>query len=299
MNSFLKILILSLAALGLACGSGSAGNSAEASRSVTDDTGRKVELPSEVTRAVSLAPNITEIVFAVGAGDKLVGATTFCDHPEAAKKIARVGDTLKPNIETIVSLRPDVVFVSTASQLEAFTNVLERQGISVFVTGPDSVETVFRSMISIGDVLGKKEEAQKVVDGLKARVRKVKDQAGRTKYEAPQTVFVQIDPTLYTVGKGSFITDLVSVAGGRSVTADIETAYPKVSKEAARAYDPRIVILSDSPDNREPNEAFSDSQALREGRVVRIDADVLSRPGPRIVDALEQIFKAIHGRAGE
>lgn len=265
-------------------------------RVLTDDLGRKVGVPVRVDRVVSLAPNITEIVFKIGAGEKLVGVTTFCDFPEEANKIERVGDTLKPNIEKIVALRPQIVFVSTASQLESFTGVLERQGIAVYVTSPESVEGVFESMTAIGDVLGRREEAEKVVAALKARVRKVREIAERTTFEAPQTVFVQIDPTLYTVGKGSYITDLIRIAGGRSVTADVETAYPKVSREAAKAYDPRVIILSDSPDNREPNEVFAGSQAVRNERVARIDADVLSRPGPRIVDALELIFEAIHGR---
>ncbi|HUF02722.1 MAG TPA: helical backbone metal receptor [Aridibacter sp.] len=295
-NSFRTAVFILLTALLSACGGGIAPAPESGTRTVTDGIGRKIELPAEVTRTVSLAPNITEIVFAVGAGGKLVGVTTFCNYPKEAKQISKVGDTLKPNIETIVALRPQVVFVSTASQLEAFTGLLERQGIAVFVTSPDSLEGVFESMVSMGEVLGKAGEARRVVNELRTRVEKVREEVSRTEHEVEQTVFAQIDPSLYTVGKGSFITDLVEIAGGRSVTADIETAYPKVSKETARAFNPRIIILSDSPDNREPNEVFSESEAVREGRIVRIDADVLSRPGPRIVEALELIFKGIHGR---
>lgn len=290
------VILLIFAAILSACGAGAPSGPGTETRAVTDGIGRKVELPAEVTRAVSLAPNLTEIVFAVGAGEKLVGVTTFCNYPDDAKQIQKVGDTLKPNVEAIVALRPQVVLVSTASQLEAFTGLLERQGIAVFVTNPDSLESVFGSMLAIGDVLGKKQEAEEVIGGLRARVEKVREEASRIQFEVPPTVFVQIDPSLYTVGKGSFITDLIEIAGGMSVTADIETAYPKVSKEAARAYNPRIVILSDSPDNREPNEVFADSEAVQDGRVFRIDADVLSRPGPRIVDSLELIFEAVHGR---
>ncbi|QQS41290.1 MAG: ABC transporter substrate-binding protein [Acidobacteriota bacterium] len=290
------VIFLICAAILSACGAGAPSAPAAETRLVTDGIGRKVELPAEVTRAVSLAPNLTEIVFAVGGGEKLVGVTTFCNYPAEAKQIPKVGDTLKPNVETIVALRPQVVFVSTASQLEVFTGLLERQGIAVYVTNPDSLESVFGSMLAIGDVLGKKQEAEEVVGRLRARVEKVREKAARFTYEVPQTVFVQIDPNLYTVGRGSFITDLIATAGGRSVTAEIETAYPKVSKEAASGYNPRIIILSDSLDNREPNEVFADSQAVRNGRVFRVDADVLSRPGPRIVQALEQIADAIHGQ---
>jgi iron complex transport system substrate-binding protein len=294
------ILLISAALLfASACGRPAAHSGGLDVREVTDDLGRRVVLPVEVTRVVSLAPNITEIIFAVGAGDKLVGVTSFCDYPEEAKRIQKIGDTLKPNIESIVALKPQVVFVTTASQLEAFSGVLKEQGISVFTTNPDSVESVFESMFAIGDVLGRAVEAGRVVSRLKARVGKVREEASRTTWEVPQTVFVQLDPTLYTVGKGSFITDLIAIAGGRSVTAGIEAAYPKVSKEAAAAYDPRVIILSDSPDNREPNKVFANSQAVKSGRIVRIDADVLSRPGPRIVSALELIFEGLLGRKTE
>ncbi|REK02438.1 MAG: hypothetical protein DWQ38_08710 [Acidobacteria bacterium] len=295
---FLTLSLLLILSAG--CGTPPASDeSALTIRTVEDGIGRKVSLPQDVERAVSLAPNITEIAFAVGAGEKLVGVTTFCNYPAEAGEIRKVGDTLKPNIETIVALRPQVVFVSTASQLESFTGILDDQGIKVFVTNPESLDSVFGSMVSIGDVLGKKQEAEKVVEALEARVRKVRVITEQTTFEAPQTVFVQIDPSLYTVGKGSYITDLIAIAGGRSVTSDLETAYPKISKESARAYDPRIIILSDSPDNREPNEVFAESSAVRDGRVERINADVLSRPGPRIVEALEQIADAIHGRKTE
>ncbi len=288
------LLFAAVVAVAAACSGPSARHNSFA-RTVTDDLGRKVALPEEVTRVVSLAPNITEIVFAVGAGDKLVGVTTFCNYPAAANQIKKVGDTLKPNIETIVALRPQVVLVSTASQLEGFIGLLDEQQISVLVTNPSSVEGVFESMAKIGEALGKSGEAKVVVARLRERVEGVRESAAKIKYEKPQTVFVQIDPTLYTIGKASFITDLVKIAGGRSVTGDLESAYPKVSREAAKAYDPSVIILSDSPDNREPNDVFADSEAVRDGRIVRIDADVLSRPGPRIVDALELIFKGIRG----
>ncbi|MBA2379935.1 MAG: ABC transporter substrate-binding protein, partial [Blastocatellia bacterium] len=113
-----------------ACGGAPAGN-LTAARTVTDGLGREVGLPAEVRRAVSLAPSITEIVFAAGAGDRLVGVTSFCDHPAEIVDIAKVGDTQSPNVEAIVALEPDVVFVSTASQLQAFTDVLEGRNIAV------------------------------------------------------------------------------------------------------------------------------------------------------------------------
>lgn len=260
-------------------------------RVVTDDLDRTRTLPDEVTRVVSLAPNLTEIIFAVGAGEKLVGVTTFCNYPEEAKTIQKIGDTLKPNIENIIALKPQVVFVSTASQLEAFTETLEKQGINVFVTNPDSLEDIYNSIERIGEILGKRVKAVELVKTLKNRVSEINTRTGEV--EKVKT-FVQIDKSLYTIGKESFLTDLIEKAGGISATKDVETAYPKISKETALALNPEVIILSDSPDNNEPNEVFKNSNAVKNGKIFRINADILSRPAPRIVDALEQIARSLH-----
>lgn len=262
-----------------------------ANREMTDDLGKKITLPNEVTRAVSLAPNLTEIIFAVGGGDRLVGVTSFCDYPQEATKIQKVGDTLKPNIENIIALKPDVVFVSTASQLESFTSILEKQGIKVFVTNPNSLKDIYKSIEQIGEVFGRKNKADEIVDNLKKRVAEVE---AKTKDAEKVKTFLQIDKSLYTIGKESFLTDLIEKAGGVSVTADVETDYPKISKEKAFALNPDAIILSDSSDNNEPNEVFATSAAVKNGKVFKIKADILSRPGPRIVDGLEQIAKSLH-----
>jgi iron complex transport system substrate-binding protein len=263
-------------------------------REVRDDLGRPVRVPSRVERAVSLAPNLTEMIFAIGAGDKLVGVTTYCNYPPEAAKIEKIGDTQTPNVEKIIALKPQVVFVSTASQLEAFTSTLAEQGIAVYVLNASSLDAVFENMNRLGELFGRQEYAENLVVTLAGRASYVRDQANglRSANAASDKplVFVQIsnDP-LFTIGKDSFLTELVEDAGGISVTKDVPTAYPKLSKETAAALDPDVIILSDSEDNREPNVAFKDSKAVRNGRVYRINADIISRPGPRLVDALEQI----------
>lgn len=259
-------------------------------RQITDDLGRKVEVADKVTRAVSLAPNLTEIIFAIGAGEKLVGVTHYCNFPEAAQKIQKIGDTLKPNIENIIALKPQIVFVSTASQLETFTKTLEQQGITVFITNPNNLEGIYQSIEKVGEIFGAKDKANEVVSSLKKRVAEVEEKA---KNSAKPKVFVQLDKGLYTIGKDSFITDLINKAGGESATKDLATAYPKLSKETALALNPDIIILSESPDNNEPNEVFKNSAAVKNGKVFKVNADVLSRPAPRVVDALEQIAEKI------
>jgi iron complex transport system substrate-binding protein len=259
-------------------------------REFKDELNRTVKIPKNVTRAISLAPNLTEIVFAVGAGDKLVGRTSFDNFPPEAEKIQTVGDTINPNIENIIALKPQVVLVSTASQIETFTKTLEGQGIAVFVTNPNSLDGIYKSIETIGDIFGNRLKAEKLVASLKSRVANVEE---KSKNLEKTRIFVQIDKSLYTIGKDSFLTDLIAKSGGISVTKDIETGYPKISKETALALNPDVIILSDSADNNEPNEVFNNSAAVKNNRVFRINADILSRPGPRIVDALEQIAEHI------
>jgi iron complex transport system substrate-binding protein len=269
-------------------------------REVRDEIGAAVRVPEKVDRVVSLAPSLTEMIFAVGGSDKLVGVTTYCNYPEAATKIEKIGDTQTPNIERIVALKPQVVFVSTASQLEAFTKTLDEQGIAVFAIHTTGLEDMLQDLKQLGDILGTQTAAQQEIDRLTARIKILEEKIELNNHWGHEIgivtprVFVQIsnDP-LFTIGRESFLTDLIKKAGGVSVTENVPTAYPKLSKEAAAALDPELILLSDSEDNREPSSAFQNSKAVKAGLVFRINADIISRPGPRLVDALEMIVEKV------
>lgn len=264
----------------------------EGERKVKDSLERDVVLPPHIERAVSLAPSLTEMIFAIGVGDRLVGVTTYCNHPPDTAKIAKVGDTQTPNIEAIVALKPDVVFVSTASQLEAFMKILDEQDIAVYVIDSKNLDDVLRDLATLAELFETRERVSKLIENLIQRIEGVKEEVAAK----PQPrVFVQIsrDP-LYTIGKDSFLTELIETAGGTSVTKDVATAYPTLSKETALALNPDVILLSDSEDNREPNDVFKNSPAVKNHRVIRINADIISRPGPRLVDALEQLAEELH-----
>jgi len=266
------------------------------SREIIDDAGRRVGLPAVVDRVVSLAPNLTEIMFAVGAGKRLVGRTSYCDYPPEAKAITEVGDTLHPSLETIIALQPQVVLVSTASQLEVFTNQLQSQNIAVYVTDPHDLEGVFRSIQQIGEIVGEKDQANQLVQKLRERTNAV-EQA--VKQKPPVRVFYQVSgEPLYTAGHDSFVTDLMRRAGGASVTADVPGAWPKYSNESALAAKPEAVILptggSMGAANANVAEALRQSPAALQGRVYKINDDHLARPGPRSVDGLEEMAHALH-----
>lgn len=265
-------------------------------RPVTDEAGRSLKVPAKIERLVSLAPNLTEIVYAVGAGDRLVGNTTFCDYPEEARNLPKVGDTLQPNIETILALRPQVVLVSTASQLEAFTRKLDEHGIAVYVTDPRDLEGVFRSLENLGSLLDQQAEAERLVSQLRKRAASIGDAVKSTK---PVRVFYQLsEEPLYTAGRDSFVTDLIARAGGISVTANVPEAWPRYSQESAVAARPEAIILptggSMGGANSKVASGLRNSPAVLNGRVYRINGDFLSRPGPRAVDGLAELARALH-----
>jgi iron complex transport system substrate-binding protein len=265
-------------------------------REIRDDAGRNVSLPPQVDRVISLAPNLTEIVFAVGAGDRLVGRTSYCDYPAEAKAVAEVGDTLHPSLERIISLKPQLVLISTASQLEVFTQQLQNQNIAVFVTDPHDLDGVFRSIEQIGLILDHEEQAKLLVQKLRERVSAV-EQA--VKQKPPVRVFYQLSAEpLYTAGRDAFVTDLIRRAGAISVTADVSGAWPKYSNESALAAKPEAIILptggSMGTGNSTVTEALRQSPAVLEGRVYKINDDHLVRPGPRAVDGLEEMARALH-----
>lgn len=270
-----------------------------ATREITDDAGRRVSLPARVDRVVSLAPNLTEIIFAVGGGERLVGNTTYCDYPAEAKTITKVGDTLQPSLERIIALGPQVVLISTASQLEVFTRQLQNQNIAVFVTDPHDLEGVFRSIDQIGQILGQTEQASLLVKKLRERATAVEQAVKEAK---PVRVFYQLSAEpLYTAGHDSFVTDLMRRAGAASVTADVPGAWPKYSSESALAAKPEAIILptggSMGAGNSMVAEALRRSPAALEGRVYKINDDHLVRPGPRALDGLEEMARALHPEA--
>jgi iron complex transport system substrate-binding protein len=293
--SFVRLAVIVCLALVAACTPKGTANPGS-TREITDDAGRRVSIPARVDRVVSLAPNLTEIVFAIGAGNRLVGRTSYCDFPPEAKAVAEVGDTLHPNLERMIAVKPQVVLVSTASQLEVFTKQLEGQNIAVFVTDPHDLEGVFRSILQIGEIVGDRDQANSLVQKLRERTNAV-EQA--VKQKPPVKVFYQVSgEPLYTAGHDAFVTDLMRRAGAASVTADVPGAWPKYSNESALAARPDAIILPSGGSMGEANsnvaEALRQSPAVLHGRVYKINDDHLARPGPRSVTGLEEMARALH-----
>jgi len=253
----------------------------------------------KIERVITLAPNLTEIIYAIGAGDLLVGNTTYCDYPEQAKSVQKVGDTLQPNIERILALRPNLIFISTSSQLEAFARQLSEHGIPVYVSDPHNLEGVIYSIERMAWLLSREKQAEELVNKLRSRITTVE---AAVKNRKPVRVFYQLsEEPLYTAGRDAFVTDLIKRAGGLSVTAEVPEAWPRYSQESAVAAQPDAIVL---PTGGSMGDANSDvaaglrrAPAVLNGKVFKIDGDLLVRPGPRAIDGLEQLARALHPEA--
>jgi len=203
---------------------------------------------------------------------------------------------MHPSIERIIALKPQVVLVSTASQLEAFTRQLDQQNIAVYVTNPQSLEDVFKSIQSLGVLFGHEDSTNILVADLRARAAAVEV---ATKGVKPIRVFYQVsDEPLYTIGREAYLTDLIGRAGGVSVTADVPGAFPRYSDETALAARPDAIILptggSMGSANSKVAAPLKNSPAVLSNRIWKINENLLQRPGPRLVDGLEELARALH-----
>lgn len=243
-------------------------------------------------RIVSLAPSVTEMLFAVGAGDQVVAVTRFCDHPTPARRLPKIGGItpLTIDLERIVSLRPELVLSSGDGQ-EGVLAGLARLGIPGRVLPAASLAEVFDRLLEVGHLTGHADRARRLRDELERRVERVRRSVARRASSArPRVLFLLWDRPLTTTGR-SFVSELIELAGGDNVFAELTLAFPEVSLEAVIVRDPQVILAPD--DVRLDLEAlrrrpgWERISAVRAGRIYRVPGDAISRPGPRLVDALE------------
>ncbi len=265
---------------------------------VTDDLGRQLTLARRPERIVSLAPSNTEILFALGLGERVVGVTDYCDYPPEAKAKEKVGGFRDPSIEKIVALKPDLVLATGGVQRETVAQ-LEKLGVPVFVLDPRTVDGVLGSIRTVARLAGIPAAGEPLAESLQRRIDAVRARTAGLPEDARPAVFYEVWPDkLRTAGPGSFIHDLIELAGGRNVAADTGQPYPEFSVESLVAADPAVIITPfeqtarDLAQGRRPG--WQGIRAVREGRVVVVDQDLVSRPGPRLVDGLEAFARAIH-----
>ena len=254
----------------------------------TDDMGRAVSIQKSPQRIVSHVPSITEILFALGLGDRIVGVSDFCDYPEEAKTKPSVGNYFDPSIERIVALNPDLVLTDGHSE---GVKQLDSLGIAFLVIDPKDFDGIFRDIELIGQATGTEAKAKKLVDQMKADVARITNQVkGAQKVKA----FYVIDATdlnnPWTAGPGSFIDSLINMAGGENVAGKAVVPWPQFSIEQLVNADPEVIILPAKHGTAfttlgelQGHPAWRQITAVKQDRIYTIDSDLVDRSGPRIV----------------
>jgi len=263
---------------------------------VVDDVGNTVTLNTEPQRIISLAPANTEILYALGLGDRVVGVTEYCNYPPEAAEKPKVGGFSDVDLEQVVGQEPDLV-LATSLHTSEVVPALQERGVPVFVVDPQTVLGVLETIRTIGHITGEDQAAAALTSQMQERINAVQE----TIKDAPRPrVFWELGPELYTAGPGSFLNDLIVMAGGENVAADAESPWPQLSLEAIVLKDPAIVVLADhnygeTAETVTQRPGWWNITAVREGRIVELtDDDIFSRPGPRIVEGLEFLAQAFH-----
>jgi iron complex transport system substrate-binding protein len=269
---------------------------------VTDDLGRKVTVSAVPARIVSLAPSNTEILFAIGAGAQVVGVTTLCNFPPEAQTRAIVGGLLARTIsvEAIVALRPDLVFAAGALH-RTVVEALERVGIPVVALAPRRFEEVYANVAMAGRLTGHASEAARVATTMRARAAAVAATTRDLEPDRRPTVFYEVwHEPLMTAGPGTFIGQMIALAGGRNIFADVREDYPQISAETVIRRDPAVILGPDhhaqhlTAQKIRARPGWAGIKAVRAGRIYLVNGDIVSRPGPRLVEALEIIARRLH-----
>jgi len=290
------VLILLVSSLLLASMTSCGTTTPPGPRLVTDDLGRTVNIEKVPQRIVSLTPSITEILFALDLGDKVVGVTDACDYPQEALAKPKVGAYFATSLETIINQNPDIVL---SDGHDSVYEQLESLGVTVVVIQPQSIDGLLLDIELVGQITDNEEEAEELVAEMKRRIDAIA--AETTGVEKP-TVFYVVDASdpakPWTAGAGSFIDALISLAGGDNIAAT-EDQYTQFSLEALVSADPGMIIGPTShgtsflPDFASLS-GWKEMSAVKEGKVYLIEADLISRSGPRIVEGLEEMARIIH-----
>jgi len=266
-------------------------------RWVEDQTGRRVNIPEHPQRLISLAPSITEILFALGLDESVVGDTDYCEYPPEAKLKPHVGPILTPNLEKIITLKPDLVLGSPEANRRETADQLAKLGIPLYGVTAHSVDDTLRSIEDLGRVLGHEVDAMKLAANLRQRIDAVEKRVAPLR--RPKVLFVVWYRPLTTAGPNTFISDVIQRAGGTSITENLPGEWPRLSLEEALRRDPDVILFpraeSFSPQLGEFEQlpGWRDLRAVKNRRMFFI-SDAIIRPSPRLVDALEEVARALH-----
>jgi iron complex transport system substrate-binding protein len=292
MTRLLVVLALVLLTAGPAC-----------ALTLRDMLGREVTLSAAPARIVSLVPSVTEIVFSLGAQDRLVGRTDFCDYPAAVRGKPSVGGMVNPSLETLVALKPDLVVATNEGNREETVRQLERLRIPIYLVHANRVAETVDLIERVGALTGRQADVPRLTGEMLRRIETVRRAVAP--FPRPRVLYVLWPDPLIVPGRASMLTELIDIAGGVSITGADGDAYPRFSLEAAVARAPEVIILADhstgaSTAGRSAPEKWqqlASVPAIRAGRLHSADLSILHRYGPRVPEGLEMLARMIHPEA--
>ena len=260
------------------------------------------ETPTENPRYISLAPSTTEILFALGLDDQIAGVSSFCNYPSKAKTKENVGNFSQPNIEKILSLKPDYIFCTGLEQAPIVTE-LKRLGLKVYISDPRNIKELMESISDIGRITGKDKEAQYLIRDMQAQIDNIAALVKLIPENKRLKVFIEIfDDPLTTAGRGTFVDELITTAGGINIAADTKRPYSIFSQEEVIKRDPDCIIIAymgrENPAKLMLERFAWDSiSAVKNNRLYNdIDPDTLLRPGPRVVLGIKEIYERLYNK---
>lgn len=266
---------------------------------LTDASGVEIRLEEAPERLVSVAPSITENVFALKAGDRLVGVSDWDNYPEEVNQIERIGG-LEPNLEKILSLEPDLV-LAQASVNDRSIQPMRDAGLTVLVLpASQTFEDVYETLRILAQATGAREQAEAVIEQMEAKKAEIVAKVADLDETEKVRVWVEVSPDLYTAGKGTFIDDLIRLAGGINVAAEVE-GWGQLSEEQVIAAQPDVIITTYRDYSEQPpaqmiqaRKGWAEIPAVRENRIYDVNSDIVSRPGPRLADGLEAVARSLY-----
>lgn len=267
---------------------------------VADEVSTSSDTPG-IQTLVSLAPSNTELLFALGLEERIVGVTEYCDYPPEARQIAQVGGFSTVDMEKIIELDPDLIF---AANMHKETDVpeLKRRGFTVITLAPETIDDVLSNVVAVGEATGTQDEAAALIADMSVRINSIKEKLiDLTEEEKPGVFYITWHDPLWTLGKGTITHELIELSGGTNIAADIE-GHGQTDLETLIWRNPQVILASsghgsgeDAPINWAKNEKrLEEIDARINGRIFQVDSDLVTRPGPRIIDGLELIAELIH-----
>lgn len=262
---------------------------------ITDDIGKELSFDSIPKRIVSLAPSITESLFAIGASENVIAVTDYCNYPQETNSKIRVGGIIDPNIEMIASLKPDLIFTTVEGNSKSAYQSLINLGYKVFVANPRNTDGIIKMLSDFGKITNRSANADSLIKKIDSTRNVFKNIQSKANHKPKAVVLVSLNPMI-TVNSSTYINEIINLSGYENIFAGESLPYPVINGESVLLRNPEyIILISELADSSNEylntlNKYFEGTDALKNDKIIIINSDILSRPGPRVTSAIDYLF---------